>query len=175
MDRALRTSILLGLAGILAACGDGIPPEGSVGFINHSQHSDADLWVVWQAAQQNLAKQINLNPLQQSSSGAVPSILPGNPLALQVQPRRIEVDPQPDVSSDALSAATGMRRPDPTGLIACPQPCAVDFAPAYSAYEKPVTKYAASWESQEASFSAILQYEFENHILNALGYNTHWR
>jgi len=172
MGRAVRISIFLG---ILTACGSGITPEGSVGFINHTQHSDADLWIIWQAAQQNLSKQINLNPLQQNSAGAVANILPGSPLALQVQPRQIEVDVEPDVSSSVLSAATGVQRPDPTGLIACPQPCAVRYAPAYSVYEKPATKYAASWESQEANFSAILQYEFENHILHALGYDTKWR
>ena len=172
MGRGLRISILLG---ILTGCGGGITPEGPVGFINHSQHSDADLWLIWQAAQQNLSKQINLNPLQQSSAGAAPNLLPGNPLALQVQPRQIEVDAEADVSSAALSAATGVQRPDPTGLIPCPQPCAVRYAPAYSVYEKPATRYASSWESQEANFSAILQYEFENHILKALGYDTQWR
>lgn len=172
MGRALRALIFLA---ILASCGGGIPAAGPVGFINHTQHSDAHLWTIWQAAQQDLAKQINLNVLQQSLSGAPALTLAGNPLALQVQPRQIAVDPEADVLSEALSAATGVQRPDPTGLIACPQPCAVRYAPAYSVYEKPATRYAASWESQEASFSAILQYEFENHILNALGYNTKWR
>jgi hypothetical protein len=172
MGRALRCAILLG---ILTACGGGIPAEGPVGFVNHTRHSDADLWVIWQAAQQNLAKQIDLNPLQQTSGGAAPDVLPGNPQALQIQPRQIQVDAQPDVSSAVLSAMTGVQRPDPTGLIACPQPCAVRYAPAYSVYRTPATNYAASWESQEANFSTILQYEFENHILKALGYDTEWR
>ncbi len=172
MGRSLRISVFLV---IMTACGVGTTTEGPVGFINHTQHSDADLWIIWQAAQQNLAKQINLNPLQQNLSGAPSQTLPGNPLALQVEPRQIEVDRQPDVSSAVLAAATGVQRPDPTGLIACPQTCEVRYAPAYSVYETPATKYAASWESQEANFSAILQYEFENHILRSLGYNTQWR
>ena len=172
MGRALRISVVLGT---LTACGIRITTEGPVGFVNHSQHSDADLWVIWQAAQQNLAKQIKLNPLQQSTAGRAPSVLPGNPLALRVQPRQIEVNAEADVASTVLSTASGVQRADPTGLIACPQPCAVHYTPAYSVYEKPATKYAASWESQETNFSAILQYEFENHILNALGYDTKWR
>ena len=171
MGRAWRISVLLG---ILTACGSGTTPEGPVGFVNHTGHSDADLWLIWQAAQQDLAKQIDLNPLQQGA-GATPNLLPGNPQALQVEPRHIEVDAEADISSAALSAATGVQRTDPTGLIACPQPCEVRYAPAYSAYAAPVTKYAASWESQEANFASILQYEFENHILNALGYDTKWR
>lgn len=172
MGRALRISIFLA---ILTACGVRTNTEASVGFINHTQHSDADLWTIWQAAQQDLAKQIDLNPLQQSSNEAVPDLLPGDSLALQVQPRQIEVAAETDVSSTTLSAATGVERSDPTGLIACPQPCEVRFAPAYSVYEKPGTKYAASWELEEGNFSLILQYEFENHILKALGYDTRWR
>lgn len=172
MGRVWRIFVFLA---VLAACGGGIPIAGPVGFINHTQHSDADLWVLWQAAQQDLAKQINLNPLQQSVEGAAPTTLPGNPLALQVQPHEIAIDPEADVSAVALAAATGTQRSDPTGLITCPQPCQVRYAPAYSVYQRPATKYAASWESQEANFDAILQYEFENHILNALGYNTQWR
>ena len=172
MGRALR---ILAFLLLLSACGGQIPAEGQVGFINHTRHSDADLWTIWQAAQQNLAKQIDLNPLQQSASGAVPNTLPGNSLALQVQPRQIEVDSEADVPSAALSAATGVQRADPTGLIACLKPCEVRYAPAYSVFEAPATKYAASWESQEVNFDAILQYEFENHILKALGYDTQWR
>jgi hypothetical protein len=54
-------------------------------------------------------------------------------------------------------------------------PCNVRYAPAYSVYRNPAIHYAASWEQQPDSFSTILQYEFENHILNALGYDTKWR
>jgi len=67
------------------------------------------------------------------------------------------VDPEPDVSSTVLSAAAGVQRPNPMGLIACPHPCEVRYAPASSMYETPATKYAASWEPQEVSFSSILQ------------------
>ena len=101
--------------------------------------------------------------------------LPGDPRVWSVSPRQVLVSPQPDVSSAQLYAATGVDHADPTGLIACPQPCNVHFAPAYSLYTKPVSRYAASWESSDHNFGFLLEYEFENHILNALGYDMSWR
>jgi hypothetical protein len=187
MPRALRADILLRIllwrillwlipcVLIQVGCGGGALNELPVGFINQTQHSDADLWVIWQAAQQNLAKQIDLNPLQQTLSGAPASTAPGDSRATSIQPRQILVSAEPDVSSDALAAATSVQRAEPTGLIACPLPCNVRFAPAYSAFDYPVTRYAASWELQPDNFSTLLQYEFENHILHALGYDIRWR
>ncbi len=81
----------------------------------------------------------------------------------------------PDVLSNALLAATGMDRDNPTGLIACPQPCNVRYAAAYSFYSRDVTQYASSWEDQGDSFNFVLEYEFENQILAALGYSLKWR
>ena len=60
-------------------------------------------------------------------------------------------------------------------LIACSQPCNVGYAAAYSRYRPQLTRFAASWEFQGDNFSLILQYEFENHILAALGYDMTWR
>jgi hypothetical protein len=160
---------------LLVGCGGGSLNELPIGFINHTQHSDAELLAIWQAAQQSLAKQIDLNPLQQTLSGAPASTSPGDPRAISSQPRQILVSAEPDVSSAVLSAATSVQRPDPTGLIACPVPCNVRYAAAYSTFDQPVTMYAASWEQQPDNFSAILQYEFENHILHALGYDMRWR
>jgi hypothetical protein len=74
-----------------------------------------------------------------------------------------------------LYAAMGMQHTDPTGLIACPQPCNVHYAPAYSLYAQPATRYAASWEFSGNNFDFLMQYEFENQILNALGYDMRWR
>src|SRR3989441_11991678 len=59
--------------------------------------------------------------------------------------------------------------------IACPAPCNVRFAAAYSLYPRQITKYAASWEFQSDNFSSILKYEFENQILAELGYSLRWR
>jgi hypothetical protein len=60
-------------------------------------------------------------------------------------------------------------------MIACPQPCNVRYAAAYSVYNQNLTQYAASWEDQGASFTFVLEYEFENQILASLGYSLKWR
>jgi len=145
-----------------------------VGFVNKTMHSNTDLWKIWSAAQNTLATGIDLNPLQ-SATGGAPDMLPGDPRALNVQPHQLTVFPEADVSSAALAAATGMYRANPTGLIACPQNCKVRYATAYSVYEPSTIRYASSWESSESNFQDILQYEFENQILFALGYDVSWR
>jgi len=129
---------------------------------------------IWSAAQQSVAKSIDLNPVQQTASNAPPDILPGDARALSVMPQQLTVTPEPDVSSAVLLAATGMRRADPTGMIACPQPCNVQYTTAYSRHSPEITRYAASWE-QTSSFNILLEYEFENQILFALGYDMTWR
>jgi len=149
-----------------------MPPTG---FVNQTRHSDAHLWAVWGNAQGNLARRVDLNPLQQSAAGASAVILPGDSRALSVKPQQLTVSAQADVLSQALLAATGTLRPDPTGMIACPQPCDARYAPAYSLYRPEVTRYAASWESIENDFDTILEYEFENQILFTLGYDMRWR
>jgi len=161
------------LAGILLGCGGGgtIP---TAAFINQTQHSDAELQAIWAEAQQSVAQQIDLNPLQQLSDDASPEIRPGDPQALSVEPRELLVAPVPDVSPVALLAATGEKRPAPTGLIACPKPCNVRYSTAYSFYQPELTRYAASWEFTQ-DFNVILEYEFENHILSTLGYDMTWR
>src|SRR5579872_740727 len=74
---AHQTARFLVLLGVLTGCG-GVPGEGPVGFINQTQHNDADLWTIWQAAQASVAKQVNLNPVQQSQAGATAQTLPGS-------------------------------------------------------------------------------------------------
>jgi hypothetical protein len=170
MGRSLRT---LFLTVLLLGCGSKKTPTAPVGFVNQTKHSDTELWTIWSAAQKSLATKINLNPLQ--STDAPPDILPGDARALGVMPHQLTVAPQPDVSSNVLAAATGVYRANPTGMIACPQPCNVRFTTAYSRYDPAATNYAASWESSESNFHDILEYEFENQILFTLGYNMTWR
>ena len=158
---------------LLSACGN--DQARSIGFVNETQHSDAQLRNLWKAAQQGVAQQIDLNPLQRQLGSAAPDILPGDPRALSVSPHQLVVSPQPDVSSASLYAATGNQRSDPTGLILCPQPCNVNYAPAYSVYVQPASHYAASWEFSGTNFDTLVRYEFENQILNALGYDLRWR
>jgi hypothetical protein len=162
---------------IFSGCGSnlGDAPAAAIGFVNETQHSDAQLWSLWKTAQQSLSQQIDLNPLQRQLSNAAPDILPGDPRALKVSPHQLVVAPQADVSAAALYAATGTQRSDPTGLIQCPQPCNVNYAPAYSRYVQPASRYAASWEFSGNNFDTLVEYEFENHILEALGYDLRWR
>jgi len=159
----------------LWGCGSSPTDTPAVGLVNQTRHSDAELWAIWTEAQQSVTTQIDLNPLQQSTGGASADLLPGDPRAGQVMPQQLTVAPAPDVSSQVLFAVTGTHRADPTGMIACPAPCNVRYAAAYSIYRPEITKYAASWEFAGNSFKTILEYEFENQILFALGYDMRWR
>jgi hypothetical protein len=154
----------------LVACG-GRPEPLLAGFANETRPPDTALGRLWKAAQDTLAQEVDLNPLERSFSGATADILPGDPRALKVVPHQLNVTAEPDVSSAKLAAATGEERDDPTGMIACPQPCNVRYVAACSIYNRDITRYAASWEDQGVSFTFVLQYEFENQILAALGYS----
>lgn len=162
------------LAVVLVGCGGG-SSMGPTGFVNQTRHSDAYLWAIWKTAQGSVSSQVDLNPLQQSAENAAPVTLPGDARALTVEPHQLTVGWAPDVSSQIFLAATGTMRSDPTGMIACPQPCDARYTPAYSLYRPELTKYAASWESVDRDFKIILEYEFENQILFALGYDMRWR
>ncbi len=175
MGRRLRAMLLVTV--LFTGCGGrtASAPAPAIGFVNQTLHSDAQLWSLWKAAQQNLSQQVDLNPLQRTLANAPAQILPGDPRVWNVSPRQLSVSSQADISASAFYAATGASRPDPTGLISCPQPCNVNYAPAYSLYAQPVSRYAASWEFQGSSFDVLLQYEFENQILHVLGYDMTWR
>ena len=172
---AVRARVHLLILGCVLFSGCGNGPDADIGFINETQHSDAQLWTLWKAAQTTLSRQIDLNPLQRQFSSVAPDLLPGDARAFGVSPRQLVVSSQPDVTSSALYAATGTKRPDPTGLIVCPQPCNVSYAAAYSLYSRPASHYAASWEFTGNNFDALVQYEFENQILKTLGYEMRWR
>jgi hypothetical protein len=159
---------------ILLGCGG--PSGGAAeGFLNETQHADAALWTIWRAAQQNVATKIDLNPVQRQASQVAPVILAGDARALNIEPHRLLVAAEADVSSQVLAVKTGIHRPDPTGMIACPQPCDVLYAAAYSLYHPATVRYAKSWEFAGDNFSAIMQYEFENQILSVPGYDVKWR
>jgi hypothetical protein len=172
MKRNVVTAIL---TVVLLGCGGSSHSPATAGFVNQTQHSDVDLQAIWSEAQQSVAQKIDLNPLQRLSANVPPDTRPGDPRALSVAPNHLLVAAEPDISSEVFFAATGDRRTDPTGMIACPQPCNVRYSTAYSFYQPQLTKYAASWEFNGDNFSVILEYEFENHILSALGYDMTWR
>ena len=170
--RRQQHAMVVGIV-LLAGCGARTSP--AIGFVNQTQHSDSQLWSLWKAAQQNLSQQIDLNPLQRTLNSAPAHIVPGDSRVWSVSPRQLAVSSQADVSSAALYAATGTNRPDPTGLISCPAPCNVNYAAAYSLHSTRVSRYAASWEFLGNNFDVLVQYEFENQILDALGYDMTWR
>ena len=173
--RKQGTAFLLSIIFMIACGGRSVDSRPNVQFINGTRHSDAQLLALWNAAQQTLSQQIDLNPLQRELYNSAPNIVPGDSRVWNTSPRQLAVASQADVASPTLLAATGMVRPDPTGLIVCPQPCNVNYASAYSLYAQPTTRYAASWEASDSNFDALVQYEFENQILHALGYDTTWR
>ena len=176
MNIAMRLATTwLSMVCLVMSLSCGTPPETRVGFVNETSHSDAQLWAMWQAAQRNLNQQIDLNPLQRIFQNATADIRPGDARAWDVFPRQLRVEPQADVSSSALYQTTGDQRPDPTGLVLCPQPCNVHYTAAYSLFRQRTVRYAASWESSESNFEYLLTYEFENQILNSLGYDMKWR
>jgi hypothetical protein len=164
----------ISIIALLGCGGSSQNPVPAAGFINQTQHSTVDLQAIWTQAQQSIAQQIDLNPLQVSKNFS-PKVLPGDPRALSVEPHHLLVAAVPDVSSQLLFAATGEQRSNPTGMIDCPSSCNVRYSTAYSFYQPDITKYAASWEFDGNNFNVILEYEFENHILNALGYDMTWR
>jgi len=174
MGWSLRTLIL---TMVLVGCGGGASDVLPIGFVNQTQHSVAELWTIWKSAQLSLVKKVDLNPLQRSFPGVVADIRPGDLGALSEAPHQIRVAGEPDVTSGTLFGTTGVLRTDPTGLIACPQPCNVRYAAAFSKYDLHLTRYAESWEFEGDNFAVILEYEFENQIqiLSALGYNMRWR
>jgi len=172
MGWSLRTLIL---TMVLVGCGGGASDVLPIGFVNQTQHSAAELWTIWKSAQQSLARKVDLNPLQRSDSGALTDLRPGDSRALHEAPHQIQVGAEPDVASGILFGTTGVLRADPTGLIACPQPCNVRYAAAFSKYDLRLTRYAESWEFEGDNFAIILEYEFENQILSGLGYNMRWR
>jgi hypothetical protein len=62
--RATRRWLLVVLACLcLAGCGGGFPGGLPAGFISKTQHSDAELWAIWKTAEQDLAQEVDLNPL----------------------------------------------------------------------------------------------------------------
>jgi hypothetical protein len=76
---------------VFLGCGGSSPGPVPVGFVNQTQHSDADLRAIWRAAQQSVASEIDLNPLQRISSNKPPDLRPGDPRALHAMPHQLAV------------------------------------------------------------------------------------
>jgi hypothetical protein len=75
---------VLGLA--LLGCG-GQPAGPPAGFVNQTKHSDADLWMIWQAAQDSVAHQVDLKILCKGYlSGRRRTYVPGADVRLRICP-----------------------------------------------------------------------------------------
>jgi len=184
MDRQPARLWILGFLfpSVIAMAGCGGQPVGTAsaaGFINHTQHSSAQLSALWSAAQQILSHHIDLNPLQRELYNAAPNILPGDARALGVSPHQLQVEiaSRRFISGPAAGNRDGAPRSHRTDRLSSTVQHALcaSYAPAYSHYAQPATRYAASWESSESNFDALVRYEFENQILHSLGYDTTWR
>src|SRR5438552_17748462 len=82
----------------LAGSGGGFPSALPTGFINQTPHSDTELRAIWKTAQQELAQEVDLNPLQQSPSDAPANIRPADARAMRANPNQLLVAAQPDVA-----------------------------------------------------------------------------
>src|SRR3954471_6243057 len=108
----MRAAIHVVVIGCVLFSGCGSGRDSEVGFINETQHSEAELWSLWKAAQTSLSHQIDLNPLQRQFSGVGPNLLRVNRGALSVSPHQLVISSQPDSSLRLF-----MRPPARTGLI----------------------------------------------------------
>jgi hypothetical protein len=117
--------------------GFGGSPAPASGFVNHTQHSDAQLWALGRARPADTLATNRSEPVAAHRERRVSQYFAGRSAGLGGQPRQIEVSSAPDVASAVLYAATGASRADPTGLISCPTPRNVNYAPAYSVYSHP--------------------------------------
>lgn len=168
--RTNRAALFL-LIVVLTGCSTARP----VGFVNETPlHSDAQLMELWRQAQRDLSQEIYLNPIQHLLYGTRENLLPGDSRALNFAPRMITVRAVPDLTSIQL-LVYGMDLPEPTGMIVCPQPCDDRVGAAFSTPVQYRTHVAASWEHNETEWELIMVWEFENHILYGLGYDTYWR
>jgi len=67
-----RSVITVSFTVILLGCGGSPHRPALVGFVNQTQHSDANLQAIWAEAQRSVTQQIDLNPLQQLSKNVSP-------------------------------------------------------------------------------------------------------
>ena len=74
--------VTVALTMVLLGCSGSSQSPAVAGFINQTRHSDADLQAIWKGAQQSLAQQIDLNPLQQLSKSVSADMRPGDPRKL---------------------------------------------------------------------------------------------
>ena len=145
---------------MLAGCGDGVTqPCSSSGFINKTDASDTQLGELWQGAQPEMAtKPIPLDPV--SSSGNITYASP-NPKALKVTPDcHVTVTTKPNVLPNSKFPGFSCSE-SPTGYCA------------------EITLGSGPWTVEIVAPDLLepgaTSWEFQNVILEKLGYNVEGR
>jgi len=138
--------------------------------------TDAQLQVLWQQAQQELATQpIVLNPVAVQVQGGVLQTTASDSRADQVQPQCVAVITIPDLTVAQLQTENPgvalQHQTDPTGVIHCPEGALAKYCVSFTATNNQAAYVA---QSQVLNFGAT-GWEFENIILARLGYNTSGR
>ncbi len=138
------------------------------GIINYSGVPDATLMQVWQAAQKNLAT----NTFSLSAWGPDPH--PADPRALTIQPRNVTVVAVPDVPiKDLIEIDIAWAKDtDPSKAI-------LMLGNGLLGYET-VHGFTCPWARPRvygaaSEIAAVCEWEFENIILNKLGYDIEGR
>ena len=161
------------IALFFCGCGavpDSSPPDATVLFINETSASNSALMQQWTTAQQNIAvKPSDMNPVTRLLVPGTPAVtIQQDPRALTVLPRGLKVVAVPDISISQLvlrDPAWG-RQSDPSGVIDCGAKLLAHSCVDIQAN----TVYSASSLIPQA-----LEWEFENVILNSLGYDVSGR
>jgi hypothetical protein len=154
---------------LLASCGGGSWGGSGARFVNRTGLAEAEFQALaeqkWKQAQAILAAQTI--DLHAATPERGPSIVPADARALQLEPHNVEVQSEPDVAAQQINNLPNCVRcpyEDPTGLI----PCRVGFCQAY-------LRNLCTIVVPESKPENMGQYEMENCILWALGYDVSGR
>ncbi len=162
------TLLILPLFGCAGIIGKNQMSGCTGGFVDNAGVSLQNLQQQWSTAQGSVARGVVLNALQVTLTGAPPQKSAPNPSALNIQPDCVEVTAVQDapVSQLVQYGIEYANLHDPTGLIICTE-CQPQVVHSYVYVNAPAKVFVAS-----SIASYALEYEFENIILNQLGYDT---
>lgn len=154
---------------LLASCGGGSWGGSSTRFVNRTGLAEVDFQSMaeqnWKQAQAELAA--HAIDLHAATPERGSSLVPADARALQLEPRAVVVQSEPDVGAAELNQLPNCAHcpyQDPTGLI----PCRVGFCQAYLQNLCTIVVPASKPENMGP-------YEMENCILWALGYDVSGR
>jgi hypothetical protein len=154
---------------LLASCGGGSWGGSGARFVNRTGLAEAEFQALaeqkWKQAQTELAS--HTIDLHAATPERGPSMVPADVRALQLEPRNVVVQIEPDVAAHELNQLPNCGHclyEDPTGLIRC----RVGFCQAYLRELCSIVVPASKPQNMGP-------YEMENCILWALGYDVSGR